>query len=352
MNLNEKEFMVSVGDCRLYDISNDNLIAVGKTAIDSSFELTLANADIKGGRGNPLLAVYYHSPELAIKVSETQFNLDFIAATVGKDIVTGENVYTEETITLGAGGGGTILGTPLAVATSTIYGWCRHLNGSVEKVTFSGSTFATSTGTLGDVVCVRYFHANSAAKSVTIESSILPKLVRLEIETLLISGSENSTSRIGTVQILIPTCQLTGSFSLNMTSDGVSTTPLNLRAMTSTDLTTAACSNVPILAKIVKVLDSANWYDDVVALSISGGDFALTHPSTRQLVVYAIPSSGSAFVVPLTGTNITFSSATVGTATISANAGLVTTVAAGTSLLKASITAKAAIDANVVVTVS
>lgn len=351
MNLNEKEFMVSVGDARLYDLSNDNLIAIGKTMIDSSFELTLANSDIKGGRGNPLLAVYYHSPDLQIKISETQFNLDFLAATVGKDIVTGENVYTQETITLGALGTGTVLGTPLAVATTTIYGWVTHLDGTVEKVTFSGSTFATSTGASGDVVCVRYFHANSAAKSITIESSILPKLVRLELETLLISGSENSTARIGVVQILVPVAQLNGSFSLNMTSDGISSTPLSLRAMTSTDLTTAACSNVPILAKIVKILDTANWYDDVVALAINGGDFSLAHPNTRQLVVTAIPSSGSAFTVPLTGTNITFSSATVGTATISANGGLVTTVAAGTSLLKATVTQKTSIDANVVITV-
>lgn len=346
----QKKFMVSVADVRIYNQDTDDLIAVGKTLLDSSIDVTLSNTDIRGGRSNQLLAVYFHTSNMEIKVSDTQFNLDFLAMTVGQDVATNTNVYTEETITLGALGTGTVLGTPLAVATATIYGWVTHVDGTVEKVTFVGSTFATSTGTSGDIVCVRYYHANTAARYLNIEADILPKIVRVEMETLLISSQETS-ARIGIVQIIIPTAQLSGSFSLAMTSDGVSTTPLMLRALANTDLTTAACSNVPVLAKVVEILDSAEWYTDVVALAINGGDFSLAHPNTRQLVVTAIPSSGLPFPVPLTGTNITFSSATVGTATISANGGLVTTVASGTSLLKATITAKPSIDANVVITV-
>lgn len=345
----QKKFLVSVADVRIYDQDNDNLIGVGKTLLDSSIDVTLSNTDIRGGIGNQLQAVYFHTSNMEIKVSDTQFNLDFLAMTVGQTVSTNTSVYTEETITLGALGTGTVLGTPLAVATATIYGWVTHVDGTVEKVTFVGSTFATSTGTSGDIVCVRYYHANSAARYLNIEADILPKIVRLEMETLLISSQETS-SRIGIVQIIVPTAQLSGSFSLAMTSDGVSTTPLMLRALANSDLTTAACSNVPVLAKIVEVLDSANWYDNVIGLSIVGGDFALTHPATKTLVVYAIPSGGGAAFIPPVA-DLTFSSATVGTATIN-SAGLVTTVAAGTSVLKASITSKTSVDSNVIITVS
>jgi hypothetical protein len=322
--------------------------------VDSSIDVTLGNTDIRGGRGNQLQSVYYHTAAMELKVTETQFNLDFLALTVGKTASSNTNVYAEETITLGAGGGGTVIGTPLAVATAVIYGWVTQVDGTVDKVTFTGSVFPTSTGTSGDVVCVRYYAANSSARYLTIDADILPKIVRVEMETLLIS-SESTTSRIGVVQIIVPSAQLSGSFSLSMTSDGVSTTPLVLRALASQDLTTAACSNVPVLAKVVEILDAANWYDNIVALSIQGGDITLTHPTTRQLVVWAIPSSGSAFQVPLTGTNITFSSTVVATATVSANSGLVTTVAINGStptIIRASITAKSTIDASIYVTVA
>lgn len=342
-----KKFMVSVADIRLYDVANDNLIAVGKTLIDSSLDMTLGNADIRGGRGNQLQAVYYHTSNLELKVSETQFNLDFLAMAVGKDVATNTNVYTEETITLGASGTGTVIGTPLSVTGTTIYGWVTQVGGLVEKVTFSGSTFATSSGTSGDVVCVRYYHANSAARYLTISADVLPKVVRVEMETLLISSQE-STSRIGVVQIIVPTATLTGAFSLAMTSDGVSTTPLTLRALANKDLTTASCSSTPVLAKIVEILDSANWYDNVIGISIVGGDFALaTTLGTKQLVVYAIPASGTAFVPPVG--DLTFASSAAN-ATVS-GAGLVTGVSAGTPTIKVSISAKTSIDANVICTV-
>jgi len=344
----EKRFMVSVADIRLLDVDTGDLLAVGKTLVDSSLEMTLGNTDIRGGRGNGLLAVAYHTSDLNIKVTETQFNLNFLALAVGNDIVTGDSVFQEESVTLGGGGAGTVLGTPIASFGTNLYGWVTVPGGDTEKVTFTGQNFTSTLGASGEVVCVRYYATNSAARSLTISSDILPSIVKVEMETLLISSQE-TTSRIGVVQIIVPTATLTGSFSLSMTADGVSTTPLSLRALANPDLTTAACSSTPVLAKIIEILDNANWYDSVIGLSIVGGDFALTHPDTKQLVVYAIPSVGAAFLAPVA--DLTFSSATVGTATISSS-GLVTTVAAGTSVLKASITSKATVDANVIITVS
>jgi len=343
-----KKFLTSVADAYGYNDDTGALLFVGKTLLDTSIETSLGNTDVRGGRGNQLQYVYYHTAEMNITISDAQWNLDFLAVGVGASVVTGNNVYTEETITLVAKAG-SVAGTPLAVSGSTLYGWVTHLDGTVEVVTFTGQAFTCTYADAGntDTICIRYYALDSASRSVTISANIIPNQVRLVLEAQL-NSSDDVANKIGVVQIIVPKATLTGAFSVSMTPDGVSSTPLSARALASQDLTTAACTNVPVLAKIVEILDSANWYDNVVSLAIEGGDFGLTHPDSRTLSVWAIPSTGAAFKPPVA--DLTFASSSVGAATFVA--GLVTTVAAGTTTLKASITAKATVDANVVCTVS
>jgi len=165
-----------------------------------------------------------------------------------------------------------------------------------------------------------------------------------------LASSDESTNIVGSVQIVLPKVQLTGGFSLSMTMDGVSTTPLTARALAYTPVGVAGCANQDVFGYIKQIRTSANWYDDVYALAISSADIALTHPATRQLVVRALHESGSPSTPPMA--DLTFASGTVGTATVGANTGLITTVAAGDTLISVTITAKPAIDAFADVTVS
>ena len=343
----EKRFMVSVANVNLYNVDTGALLAVGKTLIDSSLDMTLANTDIRGGRGNSLQAIAWHTSDLNIKLTETQFNLDFLAMAVGSDVVTGSSVYQEESVTLVANAG-TVVGTPIASVGVNLYGWVTSLAGT-EKVTFTGQTFTSALATATETVCVRYYATNSAARSLTIDAEVLPKIVRLEMETLLISSQE-TTNRIGVVQIIVPTCTLLGSFSLSMTADGVSTTPLALRALANQELTSAACSSAPVLAKIIEILDNANFYDNLIGISIQGGDFSMAATATNQLIVWGVPTTGASFPIELTGTNMTFTSSVGATATIGANNGLVTGVAINGStptLIHATVTGKPSLDAQI-----
>jgi hypothetical protein len=344
-----KKFLTSVADVYMYDDANGTLLAVGKTNSNTSIETKLANTDVRGGRGAPLQYVFFHSPDLTLTIEDVQFNLDYLANTVGSTVGTGANVFQEETITLVAKAG-TVTGTPIVLPGGTLlYGWVTHLDGTVEKVTFSTKTFTCSLGGNTDTVCVRYYALNSAASTVTINSNILPKIVHLVLETQLNSSDSSTANKIGVTQIDIPKATLSGNFTIAMKADGVASTPITARALASPDLTTAACSSVPVLGTIKEILDSVNWYDNVIGLSIEGGDFAMTHPSTKTLVVYAVPTSGYAFRPPVA--DLGFTSGTTGKATINA-AGLVTTVATGTSLLSVTITSKNTIDASVTLTVS
>lgn len=342
-----KKFLVSTADVYGYD-SSGTLILSGKTLLDSSIETTLANTDIRAGRGNQLQYVYYHTAEMNIKLTDSQFNLAFIAANVGKSVVTGANVYKQEDVTLTSGGAGTVTGTPLAVSGSTIYGWVTLANGTTEKVTFSSSNF-TCSGASGDVVCVRYLQFNAAARSLTIPANIVPSILRLVLEADLASSDDTSANIIGKVQIEVPKATLTGAFTLSLTPDGVASTPLMARAIASNDVI-AGCSSEPTFATIKEVLTNAHWYDNVIGLAIVGGDFGLTTGGTKILSVRAIPGDGGAAFSPPVA-DLTFSSSSTSVATVSSS-GLVTYVGVGTSTIKATITAKTTIDANIVVTCS
>jgi hypothetical protein len=344
------KFLISVGDVRGYD-SNQNMLFVAKALLDSSFEMTLGNTPIRGGKGNQLQYIYYHTSEVKITLTDTQWNLNWLALNAGNLITTGANVYTEETVTLVASAG-SVTGTPIAVTGSTVYGWVTHLDGTVERVTFSTKSFTCASGGATDTVCVRYFATDSAASQVEIPANVIPSQIRLEIDTQLASNS-GTTNIIGSVQIQVPVAQASGAFTLSTKSDGVSTTPLTLTALATSDTTTASCTSEKYYARIIEIVDSANWYDDVVALGIQGGDFALAHPATRQLVVWATPSASSG-KAPFQATlaDLSFVSSDAAKATVGAHTGLVTSVAAGTTTISVTITGKPSIDAAVVCTVS
>lgn len=343
-----KKFLTSVADAYFYNDS-DELVFTSKTLLNSDMEVVLGSSEVRGGRGNQLLYTYFHTGGMNITLNDTQFNLAMLGSTVGSEIVTGNDIYVEETITLGASGGGTVLGTPLAIQGTTLYGWVTQLDGTIQRVTFTGSTFASSSGTSGDVVCVRYYAADAASRSITVPANAIPKVGRLVLEAQL-NSSDETANKIGVIQIIVPKFSLSGAFTLTMASDGVSQTPLTGMAFSFIDTETAACTSEPVYAKIIQVIDNANWYDGVTALAIEGGNFSLaTTLGTKTLVVYAIRSGDAPFIAP--NADLNFTSGTTGVATAGLHTGLITGVSAGTSLLTAAITANTAVEVQCTVTV-
>lgn len=341
-----KKFLVSTADVYGYD-SNDNLLFVGKTLLDSSIETTLSNTDVRAGKGNQLQYIYYHTAEMNITINEAQFSLEFLALNTGSSIETGANIWTEESVTVTNGAGVVTQGTPLAIQTQTIYGWVTKEDGTVERVAFNGASFTLADSSYNGTVCVRYYTNDAAARKVTVYADMLPSTIRLVMVGTLAS-SDSTTNQIGTVQIEVPRASMTGAFTLSMTPDAVAQTPLSVRALASTETAGGCSGNRPIYATITEKINGAKWYDNVIALAIKGGDFTMTNGTSKQLQVYAIKNDGSAaFLAPVNG--ITFASDKVATAT--AEGGLVVAKAVGTTTIKATITDMPEIDANVIVTV-
>ena len=342
-----KKFLVSTADVYGYD-SNDNLLFVGKTLLDSSIETTLSNTDVRAGKGNQLQYIYYHTAEMNITINEAQFSLEFLALNTGSSIETGANIWTEESVTVTNGAGVVTQGTPLAIQTQTIYGWVTKEDGTVERVAFSGANFTLADSSYNGTVCVRYYTNDAAARKVTVYADMLPSTIRLVMVGTLAS-SDSTTNQIGTVQIEVPRASMTGAFTLSMTPDAVAQTPLSVRALASTETAGGCSGNRPIYATITEKVNGAKWYDNVIALAIKGGDFNLKSGDSKTLQVYAIKNDGSAaFLAPVGG--ITFVSSETSKATV--EGGIVSGVAPGSSTIKATITEVPEIDANVVVTVT
>lgn len=342
-----KKFLVSTADVYGYD-SNDNLLFVGKTLLDSSIETTLSNTDVRAGKGNQLQYIYYHTAEMNITINEAQFSLEFLALNTGSSIETGANIWTEESVTVSNGAGVVTKGTPLAIQTQTIYGWVTKEDGTVERVAFTGANFTLADSSYNGTVCVRYYTNDAAARKVTVYADMLPSTIRLVMVGTLAS-SDSTTNQIGTVQIEVPRASMTGAFTLSMTPDAVAQTPLSVRALASTETAGGCDGNRPIYATITEKINGAKWYDNVIALAIKGGDFDLKSGDSKTLQVYAIKNDGSAaFLAPVGG--LTFASSETSKATV--EGGIVSGVGAGSSTIKATITEVPEIDANVVVTVT
>lgn len=342
-----KKFLVSTADVYGYD-SNDNLLFVGKTLLDSSIETTLSNTDVRAGKGNQLQYIYYHTAEMNITINEAQFSLEFLALNTGASIETGANIWTEESVTVSNGAGVVTKGTPLAIQTQTIYGWVTKEDGTVERVAFTGANFTLADSSYNGTVCVRYYTNDASARKVTVYADMLPSTIRLVMVGTLAS-SDSTTNQIGTVQIEVPRASMTGAFTLSMTPDAVAQTPLSVRALASTETAGGCDGNRPIYATITEKINGAKWYDNVIALAIKGGDFDLAKGTSKSLQVYAIKNDGSAaFLAPIDG--LTFASSETSKATV--EGGIVAGVTAGSSTIKATITEVPEIDANVVVTVT
>lgn len=345
------KFMTSVADVYGYD-ADDNLIFSAKTLLDSSIENTLGSTPVRGGRGNQLLYTYYHTAEFTVNLTDTQWNLAMLGATVGQDPVSGGfNYYGTENVSVAATTGvGTVLGTPLAYEGDALYGWATSPKGDTERVTFNGKNFTVATPPSTDETwCVRYYKANTTAgQSITIGANMIPKVLKIVMETQL-NSSDSTKNKIGIVQIIVPRLILSGAFSISMTADGIANTPLTGTALAYTPAGEVGCEVDSYYAQLVEVLDSTNWYDNVNSLAVDGGNFHLGVGASKQLGVWAIPNAGAPFKVA--NSVLTFASETPATATVGVNTGTVTGVANGSSVITISVTAKNTIQGTVTVTV-
>jgi hypothetical protein len=328
----------------------DQLFSTAKTLLDSSITISVDSADVTGGTGNKLFGKYFHTSKFDMKFTDAMFKLEYIAKNIGSDITVGGDALITESVVLGAGGAGTVLGTPASFGTYGAIGWVARPNTDTwTKVTFTGKDFTFSGGVEDETVCVRFMQTDSGARKLVVSSDIIPDTVKVIGRVGLFAGDSFSTaSKVGTVQIQVDRLQLAGSVELSMTSNGVSNTPLSGSALS---VDSATCEGGGYYAIITELIDGRNWYDDVNQLSISGGSVDLAVAGTETLEVYALHQN--ALPSKVDNSQLTFTTEDATKVTVGANTGLVTGVATTTgTTVTVSITAKPNVKAFVDVVVS
>lgn len=350
-----KQFLAGVASVDV--LVGNQIIATANTLLDSSLTVGSTAEDVRGGSGAKLLGKYYHTSTFDINLTDVLFKLEYLAFQTGSTIQQIADIFTSEQVTLTAGGAGEITGTPAEYQTYGTIGWATKPGSDVyTTVTFTGQGFTIPGGEEGDVYCVKYISTNNAARSITISSSFIPSEVTLVMTANLYRAGGrgeadiNTSSKVGTIQVLVPRFLFNGSQEISMTSTGVANSAISGSAL---DNPSADCSDGGYYAIITETLDGASWYDNVFALAIADSDIDVTVATgathTQTLTVYALPVTGAAFVPPYT--DLTFTSAADATATVTQE-GVVTGVLAGDTTVTVSITKKPTIEAVANITVS
>ncbi len=333
----------------------DRIVATANTLLDSSISIGSSFEDVRGGQGNKLYGKYFHTSTMDITLTDVMFKLEYLAFQTGSKIEAIADIFVTEQVTIGAGGTGTLVGTVEPYLTYGTIAWATIPGTDVySTVTVTGQTFTDSAFVEGDIVCVKYLKKDMASRQITISSAFIPSEVKLVMTAKLYKGGSstvvNDSSKVGTIQVVVPRFLFNGTQEISMTASGIANTPI---AGSALDNPSTDCSEGGYYATITETLDGGTWYDNVIELAIADSNsIDVTIGTDKQLELFAIPSMGSAFKVPISAlSDITFESKAEGTAKVSAT-GLVSGVAAGTTTITAIISKKKSVAAGAIVTVA
>ena len=306
------EFMVSVCDVIIRDTVADQIMVYGKTELDTSIAQEVASSEINGGFGNKLLYDFNHSKRLNFTVSEARWEPQFIAINSGVLIANGaKDVFKRESISLDAGGVGTVSETPAG----NVY--LKNSVGTVVTVTPSGTTVTYDVAGFKNTTVEAIYKYSETVDYIDFSADTFPN----SYELTLIAKVFNKTGQTSEVQIIVPFWKPMGSFTMNFTPDGFTSTPIEGKALVDEVNNTYGRLNiVPITQNIV-----------YVAIAATPSEVALSTGESQQITTYGVRGGGYS-TVTFDVSDCTYASSAAGVATVSAS-GLIEFVSAGSAII-------------------
>lgn len=221
MSNNTKNFLVSTANFALY--YNDILACTGTTNLNSSIDVSMQEQNLNAGKGNKLIYSYKYGRELNVSLEAGDWKLEYIAAQTGSKITEGLNdVYILGECVQLTGGIGVLKKTPIGEV-AVDFG-----NGTIVTVTPVGNTIDLSVyGKENETVNATY-QFNRISKKITIDSESSPAVYRLVLDA---DKHNNSIGKVGSIQIVVPSYQPSGNFTMSFTPDGISSTTIDGKAL-------------------------------------------------------------------------------------------------------------------------
>ena len=301
---NAKDFLVSTADFAAY--YNGVLACTGTTNLNTSIEVSMQEQNVNAGKGNQLIYSYKYGRELAVNLEAANWDIRFIAMQTGSQITEGlDEVYKLGECIQITNGIGVLKSTPIddvAVELSS---------GLIVTVTPESTTIdLTKYGIENEAVKATYRY-NKIAKSITIDSETSPFVYKLVLSA---DKHNNRLGKVGTVQVIIPSYQPSGNFTMSFTPDGVSSTTIEGKALSveESDETEKAMSVTEIAATPATIGLNSTDENKTVTVSVIGLKGALYAP------------------IQLDNTDCTFVSDAPEVVTVDAD-GIVTAVGSGTA---------------------
>ncbi len=313
MTNNAKTFLVSTADFAYY--VKGVLACTGTTNLNTSIEVSMEEQNVNAGKGNKLVYSFKYGRQLSATLEAADWKLEYIAANVGSEIAEGlTDVYKigeRVTVTDGIG----------AVSAAPIGDVAVELpNGSIITVTPSDKTIDLSANGITDGIVRATYKYSTVAKTVKIDADATPCVGELVLDA---DKHNNKLGKVGSVQIIIPSYQLSGSFNIEFTPDGVTSTNLDGKALAVEGETLADGSAIYAYIKEFDHTASALAVNEIAA---TPGVITLAAGETKELSVIGLKGAMHS-PVELDNADCTFVSDNTAVATVSA--GRITAVAAG-----------------------
>lgn len=264
MASNAKNFLVSTADFAYY--VDGVLACTGTTNLNTSLEVSMQEQNVNAGKGNKLVYSFKYGRELSATLEAADWKLEFLACQVGSKITEGlTEVYKMAEcvqLTNGVGVVGTLPIGEVAVELP---------NGTIIMVTPQNSTIDLTTYGLTDESVRATYKYSRIAKMVTVDADSTPY-----VGTLIMDADKhnNKLGKVGSVQIEIPSYQLSGNFSISFTPDGVTSTSMEGKALA---IESEKCSDGASVYAYIREFDNTA---DAIAVT----EIAAT-PATISLVV-------------------------------------------------------------------
>ena len=283
------------------------------------------------------------------------FKLEYVAANLGVDInMGGLSVYESpaQGESVGSGGVVTLTNTAVAFNGSVIAWYKKPSDANWQIATVTGNKITIPGYQEGDTYCVKYFYQNPNARSITINTQYVPKVLHVVILNDLFSGDPanvGAASKYGRIITDIPSFQLDGNQDLNLTATSAATVSLtgNALGVMSGD----SCEEEPYYGTMTEEIFGYSWKEDVIALAIENSDIEIATGAKETLVVRAV-YGGSVASARIDNSNLTFAVQSGDSASINASTGEITASKTGDTVVSATLTGYADIVAYATVTVA
>lgn len=310
-----QNFLVSAANFALF--FNDVLACTGTTNINTSIEASMQEQNVNAGPGHKLVYSYKYGRELSVTLEAADWKLEYLAANVGTKIAESlSGIYKIAECVQITNGIGVLSVTPIGDIAIEIE------NGTIITVTPENvSVDLKKYGIENGTVKATYKYSRNT-KSIPIDADSSPLVYKLVLDA---EKHNNKRGKIGNVQIIIPSYQPSGNFTMSFTSDGVTSTNIDGKALAVEGDTCADGSSV--YAYVHEFEDESNFIS-VTELAATPGTVDLT-TAGETMSISVVGLKGIMYSpIELENSDCTFVSDSPDVATVD-ETGIVTAVSTG-----------------------